>query len=63
MPIGFIAGSTLNKNFFFLFLTIFVDTLSCAESHFFEETSSQVTKKLSHDFDFFGNLKTCWDPF
>jgi hypothetical protein len=26
---------------------------TCAESHFFKEKSSQVTKKSSHDFDFF----------
>jgi hypothetical protein len=30
---------------------------TCAESHFFEEKSSQVTQKSSHVFDFFGNLK------
>jgi hypothetical protein len=30
---------------------------TCSESHFFQEKSSQVTQKSSHDFDFFQNPK------
>jgi hypothetical protein len=35
------------KNYFF------PCTQTCAESHFFEEKSSQVTQKSNHDFEFF----------